>query len=242
MTGDGAGAGEEPRSRDEDGITYVAGEGGDEMTSLDPQEMAEWDAIRDLLSDPSVWAQPDPSLEDRVVAAVTAEAATSETDRSAVSAATHGDRRRAVYTTHARPRRRRLLVLGGAVAAAIVVVVLAVGGNRGGGTARMTATLAAPPGGGASGTATLTRTSAGWRIELRTEGLPRLDGGRFYEAWMKNSAGTLVAIGTFNQGPTVTLWSGVSPTEFSTITVTAQDVNSGPASSGQRVLAGTIIP
>ena len=38
---------------------------------------------------------------------------------------------------------------------------------------------------GASGNATLTKTSSGWRIELDATGLPRLDNGRFYEAWLK---------------------------------------------------------
>ena len=40
---------------------------------------------------------------------------------------------------------------------------------------------------GAKGEATLTKTSSGWRIELDADGLPRLDGGRFYEAWLKQS-------------------------------------------------------
>ena len=53
---------------------------------------------------------------------------------------------------------------------------------------------------GAGGEATLTKTSSGWRIELDATGLPRLDGGRFYEAWLRNPAGVLVPIGTFNEG------------------------------------------
>ncbi|MFI5042771.1 MAG: anti-sigma factor, partial [Acidimicrobiales bacterium] len=89
-------------------------------------------------------------------------------------------------------------------------------------------------------TATFTSTRSGWRIELRTNGLPRLDNGRYYQAWMKNGAGVLVPIGTFNQGPEVTLWSGVPPKEFPTITVTEQEANGNPASSGQRVLAGSV--
>ena len=57
---------------------------------------------------------------------------------------------------------------------------------------------------------------------------------------MKNGAGVLVAIGTFNEGPRVTLWSGVAPSDFPTITITEQEANGNPASSGQRVLAGTV--
>ena len=62
---------------------------------------------------------------------------------------------------------------------------------------------------GASGSATLIKTTAGWRIELKVTGLPRRDHGRYYEAWLKNAARTLVPVGTFNEGPSVTLWAGV---------------------------------
>ena len=53
---------------------------------------------------------------------------------------------------------------------------------------------------GANGEATLTKTSSGWRIELDATRLPRLEGGRFYEAWLRNRAGVLVPVGTFNEG------------------------------------------
>src|SRR6266545_954048 len=75
--------------------------------------------------------------------------------------------------------------------------------------AALSATELAP---GASGEATLSKTASGWRIELDARGLPRLQGGRFYEAWLRNSAGVLVPIGTFNQGHKLTLWAGVPPT------------------------------
>jgi Anti-sigma-K factor rskA, C-terminal len=52
----------------------------------------------------------------------------------------------------------------------------------------------------ARGQAMLTKTSPGWRIELRATRLPRLADGRFYEAWLRNSAGVLVPGGTFNAG------------------------------------------
>lgn len=92
----------------------------------------------------------------------------------------------------------------------------------------------------ASGTATLTKTSSGWRIELRATGLPRLDGGRFYAAWLRNAAGVLVPIGTFNEGPKVTLWAGVSPKNFLTLTVTREQADGEQASSGEKVLVGTV--
>ena len=204
--------------------------------SADEDERAEL-LVRELLADPSMWDEPDPSLEDRVVAAVMAEAAqpAAQLDRH------HGRNR-----NHRRLTERRLVRYGVVAAAAAAVVGVAVTAEtiRGGSSApSMTAALTAyAPTADASGSASFTRTSAGWRVALRTSGLPRLDNGRFYEAWMKNEAGVLVAIGTFNQGPKVTLWSGVSPTQFATITVTAQEANGNPASSGQRVLTGNIEP
>ncbi len=94
----------------------------------------------------------------------------------------------------------------------------------------------------ASGEATLTKTTSGWRIELDATGLPRLDGKSFYEAWLRNEAGVLVPIGTFNEPQDVTLWAGVSPKEFTTITVTRERVDDDQASSGERVLVGDVEP
>jgi Anti-sigma-K factor rskA, C-terminal len=92
----------------------------------------------------------------------------------------------------------------------------------------------------ASGEATLMKTSSGWRIELRATGLPRLENGQFYEAWLRNGAGVLVPIGTFNEGRKVTLWAGVSPKTFTTLTVTRERADGDQASSGEKVLVGTV--
>ena len=92
----------------------------------------------------------------------------------------------------------------------------------------------------ARGDATLTQTPSGWRITLDATGLPRLAGGRFYEAWLRNSAGVLVPIGTFNDGRKVTLWAGVSPKDFPTISVTRERADGDQGSSGNKVLVGTV--
>jgi hypothetical protein len=92
----------------------------------------------------------------------------------------------------------------------------------------------------ASGEATLTQTSSGWRIELRATGLPRLAGGRYYEAWLRNTDGVLVPIGTFNEGQKVTLWAGVSPKNFTTLTVTRERADGDQTSSGASVLVGAV--
>jgi anti-sigma-K factor RskA len=138
------------------------------------------------------------------------------------------------------PRRFRVFVPAGAVAAAAVIALIAVIGPASSGE-QFTAALA-PTGvvTGASGNATLTKTTSGWRIEVDASGLPRLDNGRFYEAWLKNRADVLVPIGTFNEGTNVTLWAGVSPKDFRTLTITRERADGDQASSGQRVLVGTV--
>jgi hypothetical protein len=103
--------------------------------------------------------------------------------------------------------------------------------------AALTATRLAPD---AGGDATLTKTTSGWRIELDATGLARLDGGRFYEAWLKNADGVLVPLGTFNEGKKLTLWAGVSPLDFRTLTVTRERADGNQASSGEKVLVGTV--
>ena len=139
------------------------------------------------------------------------------------------------------PVSRRLVAVGAAAAvAAVVVIGLAL--FRSSSTqerfqAALAATALAP---GAKGEATLTKTSSGWRIELDATGLPRLDGGRFYQAWLRNASGVVVPVGTFNEGTKVTLWAGVSPRVFKTVTVTRERADGDQTSSGEKVLVGTV--
>lgn len=138
-------------------------------------------------------------------------------------------------------RSRRLVLVG---ASATAVAALAVGVavfNSGSSGERFHVALAATelqP--GARGDATLIKTASGWRIRLNTTGLPLLAGGRFYEAWLRNGAGVLVPVGTFNMGRKVTLWAGVSPASFTTLTVTRERADGDQASSGEKVLTGTV--
>jgi hypothetical protein len=138
--------------------------------------------------------------------------------------------------------RRRLVVISAATATAVLAVGIGLAVfNSGTSGTRFHAALAptelAPR---ANGEATLTKTSSGWRIELDANGLPRLDRGGFYEAWLRNADGVLVPIGTFNEGRNVTLWAGVSPKDFRTFTVTREQADGDQASSGSKVLVGTV--
>jgi hypothetical protein len=210
---------------DDDRIGYLAGEPGPE---LDPPEAEELDDLRALLSDRAMWAEPERGLEDRVVAAIATEAGGG------------------TVVGPVRRRRGRGALIGAvaavaAAAAAVVVVVAVVSSGGGSGSAQLAASLRptalAPK---AEGHASLTRTDAGWRIELDATGLPRLSGERFYQGWLRNTAGELVPIGTFNAPDGVVLWAGVSPTEYTTLTVTEERADGNPASSGRRVLVGKV--
>jgi hypothetical protein len=136
---------------------------------------------------------------------------------------------------------RRLVLIAGSAAAlaavGVVAIVLRSGTSAEQFHAALAATELAP---GAAGDATLTKTQSGWRVELDATGLPRLADGSFYEAWLKNADGVLVPIGTFNEGKDVTLWAGVSPKDFTALTVTRERADGDQASSGEKVLAGEV--
>jgi anti-sigma factor RsiW len=138
---------------------------------------------------------------------------------------------------------RRLVAVGSAVAVvAAIVVALAVRSTESQGAqfrAALASTALAP---GAAGEATMTKTTSGWRIELHATGLPRRQGRLFYQAWLRNRAGVLVPIGTFNESRKVTLWAGVSPKDYPGLTVTREQADGNQASSGQKVLVGTARP
>jgi hypothetical protein len=183
---------------------------------LTPAERAEIERVHGVLADPAVWAEPPLDLQERVVAAIAEEAGVGR-------------------------RRRRIRYALVAVAAA---VVLAAGVTVGLQATRdepvqfaapLTGTRLAPH---AAANATLTKTDSGWKIELHATGLPRRTDGEFYEAWLKSDAGLLVPIGTFNEGTDVTLWSGVGPSAFPTLTVTTEVADGNQASSGRVVLLG----
>lgn len=197
-------------------IAYLS---GDNDVALGPGERAEADELASLLADPALWVEPDPALEDRVVAAVA------------------GD---AVPIARRRSRRLTYSLLGLAAAVLLAVgIALPLTNNGTDNSVVFAATLTGTPlAPRASGQVTLTQTTSGWRIHLTATGLPRRAGSGYYEAWLKNSAGVLVPIGTFNQATDVTLWAGVPPTSFATLTVTRQQANGDPASSGQVVLVG----
>lgn len=185
-------------------------------SDLTPGERAELERVRHVLADPAVWMEPAPELQEAVVAAIAQEA-------------------------RAGRQRRRIRYAVAGVAAALLLaggVTVGLQVNRAEPVefaAPLRGTELAPD---AVGDATLTKTPSGWKIRLNATGLPRRADGEFYEAWLKDDAGLLVPIGTFNDGHDVTLWSGVGPTTFPTLTVTREVADGDQASSGHVVLMG----
>ena len=113
--------------------------------------------------------------------------------------------------------------LAAAAAAIAVVLVVALAAAPGPTQLRFAMVVRGTPLAPApTATPQLTKTASGWRIELSATGLPHLQNGRYYQAWLKNAAGILVPVGTFNDPRQVTLWSGVPVTQFRTLTVTQQ--------------------
>jgi len=198
--------------------------------ALEPQEAAELSLLADVLGDSSTWAEPRAGLEDAVVRAVADAEPTTTTSRTPPA------------RSEARRRRRRVLASALAAAAVIATVVATVLVTRGGTSpdyeAQLRGTVSAP---GAQASADITRNDAGFRITLDANGLPALRSGEYYQAWLKNAAGALVPIGTFSSSDgRVTLWSGLSPKDFPTLTVTIEATDNDQTSSGRQVLMGEI--
>jgi Anti-sigma-K factor rskA, C-terminal len=229
-------------ARDDDRIAYLAGQ---EVPALSADEAAELDALRAELSGAAVWDEPPAGLEDQVVRAVTeaaaaaSQAAGGEVRAEKAPSPSWWERFRAGLS-----QRRSALALSlslPVVAAAVVAIVLITSSGTSAPALRFAMVVQGTPlAPAAHGSATLTKHTSGWEIKLSATGLPRREGKQFYEAWLKDGAGVLVPVGTFNDARDVTLWSGVPVTKFRSLTVTQQVANGNPASSGRRVLTGTI--
>ncbi len=155
---------------------------GDRAGALGPEEAADLALLAELLADPSTWAEPDPALEEAVVAAVAGAEPAALADADADAKPEPAARPTPIGPTaiDSRPRRQRrrgvaLSVL--AVAAAVVIVLGVVvatrNGTRADFKAQLTATAIAP---GASGSAAITHNDAGFRIQLNAAGLPATAG------------------------------------------------------------------
>jgi hypothetical protein len=218
--------------------------GEDEANGREVVELA-------ALADGSLAPERRPALEARLAASPELRERLAEQEHALALTRQAGDGveapagLRARIDAQRRSRRRvvpRRLALAGVGVASVLAVAIGLTVARTGSSAERFHAALGSTGlvSGAAGEATLTKTTAGWRIELDASGLPRLDRGRFYEAWLRNAAGVLVPVGTFNEGPKVTLWAGVSPKDFPTLTVTRERADGDQGSSGEKVLVGAV--
>jgi Anti-sigma-K factor rskA len=205
------------RPTDEERRALLKGDRAD----VEPSEEEEIAMLADLLADPSTWVEPNAELEDAVVQAVE-------------------------DAEPARGRHRYRVVLSVVAAAAVIAVLLVASFS-------VLATSSAPDyrvalGGtvlapNAHGSVSIRHNNAGFHITLDANGLPTLPAGEYYQAWLKNVHGVLVPIGTFSSSDgRVTLWSGVSPKDFPTMTVTIERTDNVQRSSGRKVLTGVARP
>ncbi len=210
---------------DEERMAELAGRPLDALDDDEREQVAVWTR---LLADDTMWAEPAADLEDLVTASIQA------APRPAHHWATSGR----TTSSWVRP-----LLAGLAAAAAIIAVVFLFSRDHGQDRFAAGELVGTDLASGASGKVVIYEDSAGFRVELKAHDLPPLDGGRFYQAWLKGPKGT-VPVGTFSQGngDWVILWSGVSPTDYPTLTVTIEAPDGNQDSSGQKVLTGQISP
>ena len=196
------------------------------MDDNDENDLLEPDIVA-LLRDPSLWQEPGNGLEDRVVGAISDE------------------QRVVVPITRQRqwPGRFAAAAIGAAAAAAVVFVAVHRDDQQSADAS--IAVVGTDLAAGISGKADITSVASGVRIDFSVKGLPRRDGGDFYEGWLKNCAGTaLVPIGTYHDLDKATGWAGVSIDDYPVLTVTREHVappkDSAQGSSGEVVVSGKL--
>jgi hypothetical protein len=184
------------------------------------------------LREPIAPISPPASLEARVLAAVAAE--------GRLSAAPPVRRKLG--------GRRSRLVLAFAALAVLVVSVGLVGGLVGGrespGTLEL-ATVLVSPSGGAEASIEVRKTGIGRVIDLRSESLPILPKGQYYELWFagpgdRPARPNRISAGTFhpdeNGRSHVVFAAAVDPALYPVVIVTAEPGDGDPRPSGIEVL------
>ena len=97
---------------------------------------------------------------------------------------------------------------------------------------------------GAGGSATITETDAGVRIELDAWGLPPHTDDEYYEAWLTSEQGW-VPLGAVEEGKEVVLSAGVSLDGYEGLCVTRREKGAGSSGEGwpdasERLLYGQV--
>jgi hypothetical protein len=213
--------------------------------------------VRDLLADETTWAEPAPGGADALLAAIRAEppraADTAPPPPAPVVPAFPPELvappvgAPPVVPLERRRRGRGLRVLAAAAVLAVVVgvvgaLLVSLRGDEGG-AAREVAIAGTELAPEASAVATVEELGSGAAIELDVSDLAPAPPGTYYQALVRSPDEELVSVGTFHMragDEVVELWAGVDLDEYPTLTVTIQQEDAGPESSGEVVLRGEI--
>ncbi len=205
------------------------------------RELEEMEATARLLTSAPKAVEPPPDLRVRTLAVLQRAAAAAEND---------------VERLDARPTRSRRPWLGWglggafAVAAATAALVLGIqlGGDDGpAGELELRATLASASG-DVTAFAEVVKLGIGREIDFRTDNLPILPKGEFYELWFAAPEDSVaspkrISAGTFhpdeNGRTEATLTAAVDPALYPTLVVSAEPGDGNPAASGNDVLRST---
>lgn len=199
-----------------------------------------------LLGDESVWAEPTPGLEERILAATEdarqgdgAVASGPGTD-SQPAAPSHGPRVAPVTSLAHRRRRYRNAAAGLVAVAASIAAFLLLTAAPPVATVHLAGTQLAPQ---ARAVATIEDDAGGWLVELEVRGLAPAPDGHYYQGWQSHGERS-ISIGTFHLrggDDVIPLWSGVPVGEYPDVFVTLESVAAPPGPSEQRVLEGRAI-
>jgi anti-sigma-K factor RskA len=155
---------------------------------------------------------------------------------------------RAAAPAPRRPRGPRRLVLAFATAAALAAGLLGgslLVGRDGGGTLELSAVLAPRAGGPERARVDVTKTGIGRVIVLRTDDLPILPKGDYYELWFVGPGDSpahpnRISAGTFHPDPegrsNVRFTAAVDPSLYPVVSVTAEPGDGNPDRTGPEVL------
>ena len=206
------------------------------LEGLGAEERAALGHAAALLARAAPPARPPSGLEERTLEAVRAAA-------GARGATSPGPRRRRRWW----PSSRRLALSGGvAVALALATVAGALLDREAGppGALELETTLR-EPGGGGSATASVRATGIGRVIELRTDDLPILPEGEYYELWFVGPGDrpgnpNRISAGTFHPDrdgrSRVRFAAAADPAKYRQLAVTAEPGDGDPAPTGPDVL------
>jgi anti-sigma-K factor RskA len=146
-------------------------------------------------------------------------------------------------------RSRRLALAGAAAAAAIaasaLVIVPQLDRPANGGQVELEAVLASPAGGPERATVVVEKTGIGREVSFRSDDLPILPQGEYYELWFVGPGDTRrhpnrISAGTFHPDErgrsVVELTAAVDPAAYPILSVTAEPADGNPERTGPEVL------